>query len=266
MRIMKLAVIMIAGASLVLTGCAKKIDGSSPEAFHASVEKIQTGLSDEKRQRFSAAMTVVAMSNLDMSAVFAGKATADSFQQKTMTELNGLSANDVIARAKTIADQRDATEKEQAKSEIKDLLAKRDAAESAKAGLAQFQVLKSRFDMKGGYLSTDPEIMMTVRNGTGKAVSRAYFHAVLASPGRSVPWKEADFNYQISGGIEPGEQKDWTLDPSFEWHNVEAPADAILTVKTIRLDGADGNAFLDAAQFGDDEAKRLAVLQTKFGG
>ncbi|MHB9145716.1 MAG: hypothetical protein ACYC5Y_10335 [Symbiobacteriia bacterium] len=55
-----------------------------------------------------------------------------------------------------------------------------------------FVVQRAKFYYdKSGFL-TEPVIDMTVQNGTAKAVSRAYFHGVVTSPGRSVPWVEDD--------------------------------------------------------------------------
>jgi hypothetical protein len=92
-------------------------------------------------------------------------------------------------------------------------------------------------------------------------VKRAHFVATLASPGRSVPWLKDDFSYEISGGLEPGESAEWHLAPNMfsDWGKVDAPADAVLTVQTVKLEGANGE-ILDGS-FSDEDQKRLDALK-----
>lgn len=255
---------IIATVALALSACSPKLDGSSDEAFKASAEKVAKSLPEEKRGQFAGAMMAIGMSNIDFADVMSGKATPDSMSAKMRESLNGLTADDVIERAKGIGAERDAKERQQALAEIKELQDKKVASDQAKRQLASFQVLRSRYVVTDGIIGPEPSFEMTVRNGTNRPVSRAHFLAVLASPGRAVPWKSEPFNYEIPGGIEPGEQKEWKLEPGYEYRNLEVPADAILTITATRLDGPDDKPFLDAEQFDEDDAKRLSELKAKF--
>jgi len=107
---------------------------------------------------------------------------------------------------------------------------------------------------------------LSVENGTNKAIARAYFKGVIASPGREVPWFTDTFNYQISGGLEPGEKAEWNLAPNMfsDWGKVNAPSDAVFTVTVIRVDDAQGNPVFGDAEFSERDAKRLAELQAKY--
>lgn len=259
--------LMIVGvvALLATAACSPKIDGSSEEAFKASTEKVAKSLSDAERAEFAGAVMAIGMSNVDFGDMMSGKSTPDAMSAKMRESLNGLTADEVIERAKGLRAERDVKEREQALAEIRELQAEKAAAEQAKRQLGAFQVARSRYVVQDGIIGPEPSFEMTVRNGTGRPVSRAYFKAVLASPGRSVPWKSEPFNYEIPGGIEPGEQKDWTLEAGYEYRNLEVPADAILTITPTRLDGPDGKPIFDAEQFDEDDAKRLTELQAKFG-
>jgi hypothetical protein len=83
------------------------------------------------------------------------------------------------------------------------------------------------------------EIIVNVRNDNTHAISRLYFHGVLKSPNRTVPWCEADFNFSPAGGLEAGETQHWTLTPNMfsgDWSGaLEAPEDAkfAVTVKEV---------------------------------
>jgi len=87
-----------------------------------------------------------------------------------------------------------------------------------------------------------------------------------------VPWVEDDFNYQIPGGLEPGEEARWKLSPNMfsDWGKVDAPPEAVLTVTVLRLDGADGEEMLsirDAAEVVEQVAALTAeseMIRTTF--
>lgn len=103
------------------------------------------------------------------------------------------------------------------------------------------------------------------KNDTGKTVSRAYFHGILKSSGRSVPWVEDDFNHPTSDGVEPGAKTTWRLIPkSGEWG--KAPKNRsgmVLTITVLRLDGPHGQVLFDATGFDKDDEKRLTELRRR---
>ena len=197
-------------------------------------------------------------------AALAG-ASPDTLKAKMLEGLDGKSGAQVIERADGILAERGAKERTQALAEIQELEAQEAAAEVARKELAKFEVSRSRFYKQApNFGMTQPTLELSVKNGTGHPISRAYFVGTLASPGRSVPWLKEDFNYSIPGGLEPGELADWTLVPnSFgAWGTVEAPKDAILTVEVVRLDGPNAQALLDS-KFDESKVERLSALKKK---
>jgi hypothetical protein len=150
----------------------------------------------------------------------------------------------------------------QALAEIQELTKKKLAAEKARADLAKFSVIRSRFRQERQMFGTEPIIELSVKNDTGHAVSRVFMRGTLASPGRSVPWLRETFNYSISGGIEPGEAADWALSLNMfsEWGKVKGAPDMVLTIEVLRLDGADGKP-LYTLDFDDEDQQRLSALE-----
>lgn len=266
MRVHRYAMLCIA---LALAGCGEpKLDGSSEAAMKASAQKVAEKLSPEKRQKFQEAFTLIALQGLDFKAIMKGEVSSEGAAANSMASLNGKTADEVIAQADAIRLAREAREKEQALAEIKELEAKLGTAEQARVQLAKFTVTRSRFSLRDREYSyrKEPIIQIAVHNGTDQAVSRAYFKGTIATPGRSIPWLVEDFNYQIPGGLEPGESAEWTLAPnSFsEWGKVEAPADAVFTVEVERLDGATNDALYDARGLSEREVSRLKQLKEKY--
>lgn len=254
----------------ILTGCSDpSIDASSDDAMKASVEKVRESLPETKRKDFDEAIQVIAFSQIDMKDLFAeGAAGVGNLKGKVRESLDGKTGEQVIAQAERVRAERKEREHQQAIEEIRELEAKRANSESAREQLKKFQVIRSRFYMREReYMGKQAIIELTVKNGTDKAVSRAYFEGTLASPDRSVPWHQDTFNYSISGGLEPEEEATWKLAPNMfsGWGEIDAPADAVFTVTVEQLDGADGKPIYSAREFGERERERLNELKKKHG-
>ena len=158
--------------------------------------------------------------------------------------------------------------REQALEEIRTLETKRVESESTYEQLKKFKVIHSQFILREQeFNNKQPIIVLTVKNETEQAVSRAYFEATLASPGRRDPWYKDRFNYMISGGLEPGEEATWSLEQHMlsGWAKVDAPADAALTVTVEKIDGADGKSSYVAREFTERDRERLDELKKKYG-
>ncbi len=126
---------------------------------------------------------------------------------------------------------------------------KKEDKTKAIEGLKKFVVNKARFYYSKDSFMEKPAIELNVTNKMPVPVSRAYFHAVLQTPGRSVPWVEEDFNYSIPGGLESGESATWELEPNMFGNWAHAPKDRndmVLTVTPVRLDGSDGKPIYNA--------------------
>jgi uncharacterized protein DUF6694 len=260
--------------SLLLTlllfafGCSKPtIDTSSDEAMNASMKAARESLPEERRKEFDDAVRDLALAELSFKDLMAQgeNPKVDVLSSRFKERLKGKNAEQVIAEAAKLREERARKEREQALGEISELEKKAAAAQAAKQQLAAFQVTRSRFyRYRSGFLE-EPVIELSISNGTPHAISRAYFHGTVASPGRSVPWVSEDFNYSIPGGLEPGESATWKLKPNmFSAWGTKTPPDAVLTVEVVRLDGPDSKALFDAAGLDDSEKERLAELKKKY--
>lgn len=255
--------------ALSIVGCSKpKIDASSNATMKASIEKVRESLPEQERQKFDNALTILAFNQVNMKDLFAEAATGPgNFENKVRDSLDGKTGEQVIAEANRIQAEREVRQRKQALAEIRELEEKRKKAATAREELQKFQVLRSRFYMeKQEFMGKQPIIELKVKNGTSKAVSRAYFRGTIASPNRSVPWYQDSFNYSIPGGLEPGEEATWKLAPNMfsGWGNVNAPADAIFTVTVEQIDGADGKSIYSVREFTKEDHERLEKLKKDY--
>lgn len=263
---LKIAVLTL--AAVTLTACADpKIDASTDEEMKKSVLGVRGSLPEAKRVAFDNALAALAFADLSFPDILAQGAhpNTDIVASRMKQRLDGKTGEQVIAEAAQLRADRERKEREQALAEIAELQEKAAAAAAAKVKLAAFVVSRSRFYTRESGFIREPVVELSVTNGTPFAISRAYLHGTVASQGRSVPWISEDFNYQIRGGLEPGESAMWKLAPnSFGPWGTETPKDAILTVEVIKLDGPDNETLYDADGLDDSEQERLETLQRSF--
>jgi uncharacterized protein YceK len=258
--------------TLLLSGCDQpKIDTSSDESMKSSIQKVRASLPEDKRASYDDALKAVAFSHLNLKDLMQAGMTNNTagIEAQMKSDLAGKTGEEVINYAEKIRKERAEKEKTQALQEIAELQQKQTDAQAKLKQLEAFGVTRSRFYFeKKQYGRDQPIIALSVENGTSKAVSRAYFRGVISSPGREVPWYSDTFNYQISGGLEPGEKADWNLAPNSysDWGKVEAPADAVFTVTVIRIDDAQGNPVFGDTEFTERDASRLAELKGLYLG
>lgn len=262
-------IVLLGAIVALLAGCGdKKIDGSTEDTFKKSIGAVSESLPEGKREQFKQDVILLSMKGLDLGGVMSGKQTPQSVLDTARLDMNGKTAVQIMDQAAAVRFEREKREKEQALAEIQELISKKNKAENAKAELQAFTVEKSRFRLESQkYISQKkPLIELSVKNGTNQAISRAYFKGTIASPGRSIPWFSDVFNYEISGGLEPGESAEWVLGPNpySDWGKVDAPADAVFTVEVYRLDGADKKELYSSEGLSDANQKRLDALQKKY--
>ncbi len=221
-----------------------------------------------KSEEFKEALTFLIGNSIDLgSAMRASLAGKEYDPFASLQDLKGMNADQIITHANQVMKEREEKMREQALKEIAELEASKIKAEEAQVELEKFKVLKSRFYKykKEHSFTAKPIIELKVKNETTYPISRIYCQGVLASPGRAIPWLQEEFNYQIAGGLEPGEIGDWSLAPnSFStWGKVDAPKDAVLTVTITRLDGPDEKELF-SSDFSESKRKRLEELKAKY--
>ncbi|SPJ32828.1 DUF6694 family lipoprotein [Kushneria phyllosphaerae] len=269
MKSLKILVVATMSAWLLAACGEKKIDGSSQEAAKASIQDIRESLPGDEKEKFSNAIKVIYLSKFDgLNLMEIANVNSDELLNKTSNELDGLTADEVITKADSYVVKRREKEKEQALTDIKNLEEKKKRAQEADNEIKRFEVVSSSFrkiEEKYSYRER-PIIDLKVSNGTESAISRVYFRGTLASPGRSIPWVRDTFNYQIAGGLEPGESASWSLAPNqfSNWGETEVPSDAVLTVEVLKLDGPDGKALWDASGLNESEEEKLEALKAKY--
>ena len=257
-------------AFCIISGCGEiRLDSSSDDNMKASIENITQSLPVEKQDKFKEAIRILAFA--DIKGILDPSFNPDETKKKLMARLNNKTAEEIISEADKILSERKQKEADQAnieidelKIKIKEIEQKRNRKASDKKELEKFQVIKSRFSFEKIGFMKSATINLDVKNNTSYPISRVYFHGILSSPGRSIPWVKNSFNYNIPGGLEPGENASWSLSFSFgEWSAApEERNDLILTVSTIRIDGPDDKPIF-STETSDEDNEQLSEYQKR---
>jgi hypothetical protein len=237
---------------LLLTSCAKRIDGSSEEKIKTSIGKVKNSLNDDKKQKFEEAIRVIKLQGLDFSSRIDGKTADEIIAEGEIFKIIQSKREQANSIKNKIQSNRN--KKELAKEEIEELYEKQNEADHDRLKLAKFKIKSVEF--------FEPTIQLTAYNGTDQTITRAYFKGILSSADSAIPLFWGNFNIEIPDSIRPGKELTWRVHPGYEWNDLEAPADAVLKVEVKRLDGIKGEELYSVNNFTEDDQARLTELLT----
>lgn len=252
--------------AILLAACTApmdaKIDASSMDAFQRSMQALQSRLTAEESKQFGEAVLTITM-EAGFARMFAGAGKPDAMQTDMLSTINGKSPRELIALAEHKKHERAEAELKSIRDEIAALEKAKQDAQKGAALLSKIVIDTPRFYWdKIGYMSV-PVIDFTVKNGMALALSRIYYHGMVSTPGRSVPWIDSDFNNEMHGGLEPGEEKHLELNPNpyLGWgvHETEGRDDLVFTVTVVNAETADKTKL--SADFSKKDAERLEQLR-----
>lgn len=249
-------------------GGEPQLDASSADRLESSLENVRQSLPEDRRAEFDSAYQKVALAGEDLFSLSAlAAASGDELPESIKQRLHGKTASDVFWAADSIRREDLKDDVESLQQRISNLETEKKRVERAEKNLRDFQVLRSRFYEQENALGMEEAIIdLTVKNETGTAISRVFFTGTLKSPDRTIPWVDSEpFNYEISGGVEPGERQRWRLKPNMflsEWSDVDAPDEAELSVQVVELRGPEGETLWSSRDFGDEEQSELDSLRT----
>jgi len=87
------SVVSVALLMLSVTGCKPKADGSSKEAFDASITKMEQGMDDAKKEQLNQAIQAVSAKTLFSS----GAKSEEELKAKFKEAFDGKTADEIIA-------------------------------------------------------------------------------------------------------------------------------------------------------------------------
>lgn len=240
--------------ALIAIGCGRggaPLDFSSANAFVESIEEIKASLDPKDAVIWEDAMQHAIFSpNLFILALKSEEESLRIIRKK----LAGKSVEEILAEYREKVRQEEAESRDPIQSMTRRERAELDAAMATleeQLELAKGVVVtKGRFFWDEESSNPTPKVELEIKSSLDKAISRVFLTAKLQSPGREVPWVDASFYYEVSGGIEPGETDRgiFGMNGSSDW--ADAPKDRddmVLTLTVVKVLDAAGAPIFDVA-------------------
>ena len=297
----KLSVIFLA---MVLAGCFEseaKFDTSNTETYKESLAKVRESMPPEERPQLDVALRDIVTAEASIKAgadaylqdnefaksLFSGLVgnvlttvfatnpdkAAEMVLAVAAEDINGKTGHQVIRVAKEKELERLTAQAARLKEDM-DSLPKQ--IEKVKRQSAKYKDMLKRIEITDAkyYWAEDsfiakPVIDFKIKNNLDVAVGRVFFHGLLETPGRSIPWLDDTFNYEIKGGLEPGEQQHLRLAPNMfgNWgdEDLKGLKNTIFTVNATDAEVAGGDRLVprDLGDV-DDLKEKLADTQKAY--
>lgn len=251
------------GAALMLSACSPTVDTSNPQNYSESITKMTDGMTEEKKAEFREALLAIAfngtggdiglMKTVDLgSPIFLGAAE----------RIKGKSAPEII---KLGYETRIAALDSQMKETVSKVQRMQSQRDKYKAVFDNIHLDNARYYVINSGFMEQPVISFEITNNSKIPIARIYVHGVLTSQGRSIPWVSNGFNYEFSGGLEPGEAERLHLEPNLfgEWKADDRYSkrdDLKLSLTLDNVENASGETLLDG-ELGDVEGQKLELAE-----
>lgn len=271
-------------AAFLLTSCSESsptIDTSSVDAFQKSLQIVRQSLPEEQRDTFDNALMQLAIPDSHgadtlfgaLTSLAAMPTTPESLMTRLGPEISGKTGAEVLSLVAERSRERFERQLSVVEVEIASLVDELAAAETslseAESVRAKIKISDAKYYWTSSRFSDEPTLDFKISNQTDVPIRRVFFHGLLETPGRSVPWVDASFNYSFAGGIEPGETQHLKLAPNIfsdGWGNrdLKDKRDLVFAVTVQNFEDADGNRLVDVDQAGIEKLReRLESLKER---
>lgn len=251
---------------ILIQSCTPKIDSSSEKSYNESLEKVTNSVDKETKELLLNSIETITTYQLSQGNKNIFDVDFDKLVDDVRKQLDGLDASEIINLGKEIQTKIDIAERKAAKMEYDSLILNKLKAKSFRDSLKDFEILSSRFYRVKRYITTEPVIDITIKNNSDQAISSISFLGEYKSPERSVPWAKAEFSYEISGGLEPGEDQRWRLQPNslHDFYDLQSRSSAELKVIVTSVSGVDGEILYSTEVFNEEDSLRINELIAEY--
>lgn len=278
----KFYTIVIICCSLLFSGCNEAtIDATNEITLKESTQKVKNSLPEEKQELFMDSLNLIMFSQINLGELLQknmlNEEVDSSFILNKAKILHNKNALEIIELAKEIKVKEDIKEKKE-QEERTELIKEIDLKEFKKLkdlenlylkGLEYSNKIKIHnakiYKQNNSYIE-ETVLEFEIENLSDISISRIFLNGILKSPNRKVPWFNEDFNYIISGGIEPNEKLKVTLTPNMfnKINSIKIPADYIFEIITLGAEDHENNKIFELNDFTQKEKDRLKELSEQY--
>ena len=261
---------------LMLTACSsgldRKLDGSSEQAFVASLGSMKKSSKPDEAARLDEALLMLAVADVSIGYEdgilgafnkLASSKTPEQLADALMPLVNGKTGRELIAAGQKRKKSEAARQLVKVDKELTQLRKARDERVAAKGVLETIQVLEPALRFNSIASQRTSLIEFKVKNGTALPLSYLYLRGAVAEPTGDKLLFADDINYKLSESLPPGEAKMIRLpnmDPG-KWNALEiwGRDNLVFTVEVVNAESQPGQKL--AAAFSHRDAQRLATLE-----
>lgn len=256
-------ILVLLGALPVVTACQPTVDTSNAQAYSASIQKMTANMSPQQKTDFQQALAALAFDSADPSNGMLTSADPTSPVYLGASEkIKGKTAGEILKAG----DEAQLNALNAALAEDSAAIQRANAERQKNAAIFDnIHVDNARYHVDSDMIGMNHAIVSFDLSNASKVPIRAiYLHGILSSQGRSVPWVSSDINYDIQGGLEPGEHKHLDLEPNMfgDWaakDNFAHRPDLHLSLTVTNIEGPDGTKLVQ--EDSDLDAKKSDAAQ-----
>ena len=265
-------IILVLLLSACSSGLDRKLDGSSEQAFSASLGGMKKSSKPEEVIKLDQALLALAIT--DVSIGYEGGIlgalntlsvdnTPEQLAEVLMPQVDGKTGRELIAAGQKRKKAEAAKQLAKVDAELMQLRAARDQRFAVKGLLDRIQVLEPSLRFNSVASQRSSVIEFTVKNGIDLPLSQLFLRGVAAEPTSNKILFADDINYKLSERLPPGESKTIRLpnmDPG-KWNSLEVWGRSNLqfTVELVNAESRPGEKLAPA--FSNKDAQRLTMLE-----
>ena len=265
-------IILVLLLSACSSGLDRKLDGSSEQAFAASLGGMKKSSKPEEVAKLDQALLALAIT--DVSIGYEGGIlgalntlsvdyTPEQLAEALMPQVDGKTGRELIVAGQKRKKAEAAKQLAKVDAELMQLRAARDQRFAVKGLLDRIQVLEPSLRFNSVASQRSSMIEFTVKNGIDLPLSQLFLRGVAAEPTSNKILFADDINYKLSERLPPGESKTIRLpnmDPG-KWNSLEVWGRSNLqfTVELVNAESRPGEKLAPA--FSNKDAQRLTVLE-----
>jgi hypothetical protein len=246
--------LLAAAVLLVVEACGPTtLDPSSLEELQRSLANLREPMTPEERSRFEEAIGYLTCGVSPADAV--GDPERGELVLSRFRPIAGRTAEGIVAEARFQRIR-------EVRSAVLWLESWRDEAEAAHRELEKFRLSAARVFKRHRKFLDWPVIEIRVTNGTDQVVSLAHFRAALLAGGDESPWLLEEFDHVVLGGLAPGEDQVWRIEPKQqEWIRLIDPHPRLrFGLEVLRLESLGGREIA-STDWGEVERHQLAIYR-----
>ena len=250
--------------TIYLTSCTPKLDTSTQEELQISVSKMKNKLPRQESEWLSASLKLCTDDNLCDINDYNGLTAQDIIERGRIIKLNKLKSQaDALITPYKNEFSKGIDKYHSADDKLKEIGSPFDDLKAVDKIFESIEIKNPRLYKVHDYFIRYNALSLSIKNNWTKSIKSVSVNCRLISPGRSIPWVDSVFSFEIDGGLEPGETRKMSFRPNMysDLGKAETPKDAKLILRITGIDTPDETISIDPIFKRIDELFKTLIIE-----